>query len=46
MNDLAKAEICHKSALESLEENKKIEMYRRLEEEQHNSNNLNQDPNQ
>ncbi len=32
-NDLTKAEVCHKSALESLEENKKIEMYRRLEEE-------------
>jgi tetratricopeptide (TPR) repeat protein len=31
-NDFQKAEICHKSALESLEENKKIEMYRRLEE--------------
>ena len=33
-NDLLKAEICHKSALESLEENKKIEMYRGLEEGQ------------
>ena len=36
-NDLLKAEICHKSALESLEENKKIEMYRGLEEGQQNN---------
>lgn len=31
-NDLHRAEICYRSALESLEENKKIDMYRRLEE--------------
>lgn len=33
-NDLIKAELCHKSALESLEENKKIEMYRKLDKGQ------------
>lgn len=31
-NDLSKADICYKSALESLEENKKIDMYKRLED--------------
>eukprot|EP00347_Sterkiella_histriomuscorum_P022730 403337377 len=44
-NDMIKAEICHKSALESLEENKKIEMYRRLEEEQLSPGNINQNIN-
>ena len=38
-NDLIKAEICHKSALESLEENKKIEMYRHLGAEDNNNTN-------
>jgi len=32
-NDFAKAEICYKSALESLEEERKIQMYRTLEDE-------------
>lgn len=36
INDLMKAEICYKSALESLEENKKIEIYRRLEDQPNN----------
>lgn len=37
INDLMKAEICYKSALESLEENKKIEIYRRLEDQPNNA---------
>jgi tetratricopeptide (TPR) repeat protein len=42
-NDLQKAEICYKSALESLEENKKIDMYRRLEENPNQNEENNED---
>lgn len=38
VNDLSKAEICYKSALESLEENKKIEIYKKIEDLPNNNN--------